>query len=168
MGKRYADMTPEQKAVHLARNRAWEKANPEKSRPAAAARLNRLRAKNPERFLLYAAKARAKAAGIEFSLSEADVSIPATCPILGIALLRSVVEREAGSPSLDRRDNSRGYVPGNVEVISWRANKLKGDAEVSELRAIADWLDRRHDRAHISDGPSAVAPHPYSGAVPPQ
>lgn len=41
---------------------------------------------------------------------------------------------QASSPSLDRIDNRMGYVPGNVWVISWKANRMKSDASMEELR----------------------------------
>lgn len=46
-------------------------------------------------------------------------------------------------PSLDRLDSTRGYVRGNVAVISWRANKLKNSARVEELERIAAWMRAR-------------------------
>lgn len=47
---------------------------------------------------------------------------------------------EDGSPSLDRVDNTRGYVPGNVLVISWKANQIKSNATLAELESIVAWL----------------------------
>ena len=44
------------------------------------------------------------------------------------------------SPSIDRIDPEGGYVPGNVVVISWRANQLKLDGNAHELRLIAEWV----------------------------
>jgi hypothetical protein len=41
--------------------------------------------------------------------------------------------------SLDRRDNSLGYISGNVFIISLRANMLKSDGTPDEHRAIAKW-----------------------------
>lgn len=40
------------------------------------------------------------------------------------------------SPSLDRLDSSKGYVKGNVRVISKRANQLKNNATVEEMRMV--------------------------------
>jgi hypothetical protein len=40
--------------------------------------------------------------------------------------------------SLDRIDHQKGYVPGNVRVISLRANLLRKDITPEELRALAD------------------------------
>ncbi|WP_145960516.1 hypothetical protein [Novosphingobium meiothermophilum] len=45
----------------------------------------------------------------------------------------------ANSPSLDRIEPELGYVPGNTIVISNRANRLKSDATIDELRAIASF-----------------------------
>jgi hypothetical protein len=42
------------------------------------------------------------------------------------------------SPSLDRIDPTKGYVKGNVWIVSHRANAIKGDATHDELKAIAE------------------------------
>jgi hypothetical protein len=42
-------------------------------------------------------------------------------------------------PTLDRWDNAKGYVPGNVFVISWRANRIKWDCSLVELEAVAKY-----------------------------
>lgn len=39
--------------------------------------------------------------------------------------------------SVDRIDNTKGYVPGNVIVVSYRANRIKSDADTTELLKIA-------------------------------
>ena len=87
-------------------------------------------------------KHRAKKKGIEFTITEDDIHIPTHCPILGIELRRSPRGFADASPALDRIYNTKGYVPGNVHVISTRANRLKSDASIEELRAIVDYLDR--------------------------
>jgi hypothetical protein len=50
---------------------------------------------------------------------------------------------EDNLPTLDRVDPVCGYVPGNVWVISWRANRLKQDASLDELRMLARALEER-------------------------
>jgi hypothetical protein len=81
--------------------------------------------------LLQQAKWRAKTLGRDFDLTEDDLEIPEVCPVLGLPM---------SSPSLDRVDNSKGYVRGNIKVISKRANLLKRDAEAWELEAIARYM----------------------------
>lgn len=97
---------------------------------------------NYARRLLYAARKRAKTKGIEFNLTLEDIAIPEYCPALGLRLepVRGMTGHDA-SPSLDRIDNSKGYVKGNVTVLSFRANTLKNNATPAELRAIADFID---------------------------
>lgn len=80
-----------------------------------------------EKQLIYAARARAKRKGLEFDITEADVLVPTHCPILGIPLFKVGCKQTDNSPSIDRRDNNKGYIKGNVWVISYRANHLKGD-----------------------------------------
>jgi hypothetical protein len=94
--------------------------------------------------MLSRAKTRAKRYGREFSLTARDVVIPDVCPALGIPLVIHV-GRGGGrddSPTLDRVDNEKGYVPGNVAVISAKANRIKSNATAEEIRKVADWLDR--------------------------
>lgn len=102
---------------------------------------------DPVLYLLARARGRAKKKGLPFLLTRADVLIPDTCPILGVPLTVATGQfrgaRVGGAPdsmSLDRIDNSKGYVPGNVAVISWRANALKGSATLQELECIVEWL----------------------------
>jgi hypothetical protein len=93
--------------------------------------------------MLIRSRARAKKLGLEFNLEESDLIIPSVCPVLGIPLYFSNTGKKGATdntPTLDRVDNSKGYVKGNVFVISSRANILKRDAEEWELRAIADYM----------------------------
>lgn len=106
-------------------------------------RVTYLRKTRPERFMLIRSRARAKKLGLEFNLEESDLIIPSVCPVLGIPLYFSNTGKKGATdntPTLDRVDNSKGYVKGNVFVISSRANILKRDAEEWELRAIADYM----------------------------
>jgi hypothetical protein len=52
------------------------------------------------------------------------------------------MDKNRTAASLDRIKNSRGYVPGNVLVISLRANLLKGQATLAELQKIAAFFGR--------------------------
>lgn len=91
--------------------------------------------------MLANAKARAAKAGVPFALTRADIVIPTHCPVLGIELVRRIGRKGGAdsSPSLDRVIPSLGYVPGNVVVVSRRANRIKTDATTEELEAVADF-----------------------------
>ena len=85
------------------------------------------------------AKIRAKAKGLPFTITTKDIVIPDVCPVLGVPLTRpDGTSRGPGpyTPSLDRIVPELGYVPGNVRVISYRANRIRNDATIEELEAV--------------------------------
>ncbi|CBV65221.1 hypothetical phage protein, partial [Salmonella phage Vi06] len=92
-------------------------------------------------------KSWAKTRGIEFTLdAEYLESIwTGVCPILGLAL--NVPMRDAkGSGSLntahlDRFDPKKGYIKGNVTWVSGRANRIKYDATLEELKSLVSWME---------------------------
>lgn len=108
----------------------------------SAERTRRYREKNVEARLWSSAKMRAKTLGLPFNLDVSDIIVPSHCPVLGILIDPSYRRRSENSPSIDRAIPSLGYVSGNVVVISWRANRLKSDASVDELRRIASYYEQ--------------------------
>jgi len=90
--------------------------------------------------LISGAKRRAKKRGMEFNITKEDLHMPSVCPILGIPLSVGENGHHHGSPSIDRIDSTKGYVKGNVHIISWRANALKNNATIEELLAIALYM----------------------------
>lgn len=94
------------------------------------------------RAILRAARQRAVKSGIDINIGVEDIVIPLVCPVLGIPLAKSKRVASSNSPSLDRIDPKKGYVKGNIWVISHRANTLKSDATARELIAVADALIR--------------------------
>jgi hypothetical protein len=104
---------------------------------------NKFRKREPETVLFFAARRRARELGLPFDITPQDVVIPTTCPVLGIPLAVGTGSACDSSPSLDRVIPALGYVRGNVEVMSFRANSLKRDATAAELRAVAKWLETR-------------------------
>lgn len=96
-----------------------------------------------KRDLVHAARSRAKRKALAFSLSVEDIHWPDRCPALGITLDYGPKGRRGGelnSPSLDRVDPDKGYVPENVRVVSRLANTIKSSAESWAIRKVADWL----------------------------
>ena len=80
----------------------------------------------------------------EFSIEFEDLIWPTYCPILGIKLEYSSAfdQKVEGSLSFDRIDSSKGYIKGNVQIISWRANRIKNNGTAEEHRKIADYIDK--------------------------
>jgi hypothetical protein len=99
-------------------------------------------------YMLTAARARANRSGVPFDLMPGDILIPEVCPILGIPLAIGAKKAGPCSPSLDRIKPGLGYVPGNIQVISSRANTLKRDATPQELLAFADWVHKIYGRVN--------------------
>ncbi len=93
-------------------------------------------AKDPRYKMLSSAKLRAKAAGRECTVVLQDIVIPEFCPLLGIKIILGTRQVKNNSPTLDRKDSTKGYVPGNVWVISWRANRIKADATLDEIKLL--------------------------------
>lgn len=91
------------------------------------------RIQKPTYPILERARGRAKRANLPFNLSRQSIVIPASCPVLGMPL-KLGASRCDSSPSLDRIIPSLGYVEGNVRVISDRANRLKSDQTLDQLR----------------------------------
>lgn len=92
---------------------------------------------------MIAARQRAKKSGLACTITEGDLLIPPVCPVLGVPMQRTAYRQGSNSPSLDRLDNSLGYIPGNVRVISWRANRIKGDATVEEVEKVLAYMKGR-------------------------
>lgn len=97
--------------------------------------------------LLLAAKRRARDTGVACHLTVDDVraALPddGRCPALGIPLVVGDGVQHDASPSLDRLNNAWGYEPGNIAVLSLRANRAKGDLTAAELERIAAWMRER-------------------------
>ena len=110
----------------------------------------------PEFALYEAARANAKKCGVPFSLTLSHIKAiwPADgkCPILGVKLERRVggPGPQRQSPSLDRLEPWKGYIPGNVAVISYKANLLKNDETYPEVFfRLGKWLQQQQENANV-------------------
>lgn len=148
------------KAAARKRSREWYARNPEKAQASA----NKWRQENPDKVkaqktewmkipenrvshILGQAKRRALSSALDFDITIDDLlPLPAICPVLGVPInyqgtgARGFVNN---SPSIDRIDSSKGYVKGNVQIISWRANRIKSDATLSELEQLVQYMRER-------------------------
>jgi len=96
--------------------------------------------KTTEYKMLARAKSRAKKNNLPFNLELDDIVIPEKCPLLGIKIESTEVRNSPNNPSLDRIIPEKGYIKGNVWVISNRANTLKNDATLQELELLVENL----------------------------
>lgn len=87
-------------------------------------------------YIIRNSKYMARRRGIYFDLQYTDFELPECCPILGIKLeYGSGVDGNAPQhATLDRIDNSKGYVPGNVMVVSRLANAMKNSATFEQIQ----------------------------------
>lgn len=98
---------------------------------------------SPEMYLYNSAKHNAYRRGTDSSLRPEDIVIPKVCPVFGIPLYRQKGARSDNSPSIDRLDNTKGYTKDNIWIISWKANKLKGEGSLQELEALVAAMRRQ-------------------------
>lgn len=99
--------------------------------------------------LLVAARSNARVAGREFRIRIDDV-LPAfergVCQRSGIPF--TFPDGKSGTrafaPSLDRIDNSKGYIPGNVQVVLWMYNRAKGRDRDADVLRMARALVKQH------------------------
>lgn len=103
------------------------------------------------RIMLNNTRLRAARKKVPFELiavRELLASPPKTCPILGLVLQAGGKGHQGpgeSSATIDRRIPMKGYVAGNMDILSRRANYIKQDATTAEVRAVADWLEFYED-----------------------
>jgi hypothetical protein len=123
------------KEIAKERVKEYQLRDPEKHK----IRQKNYRDSHKDKLWIGAAKQRAKEKGLDFSINEDDVVVPEFCPILGIPLFRIGKKHSDNSPSIDRIDSTKGYIKGNVQVLSHKANILKNSATLSELIFLGEW-----------------------------
>lgn len=85
--------------------------------------------------------------GQKFRVKFDDIHFPDHCPISGVQLDYTAVvrsnkrgRRKENAPVLDLRDPNKGWVPGNVCVLSWRSSRIKSNGSADMHRRIADFM----------------------------
>lgn len=97
------------------------------------------------RRMKYSSHGRAKKDGITWSLTLQDIRTiwpkDNCCPIFGTPFTSGRLQPD--SPTIDRVRNDVGYVPGNIAIISLRANIIKSaEHDPNSIRKVADWLEK--------------------------
>jgi hypothetical protein len=96
------------------------------------------------KMLINASKQRAVKKQIEHCITVEDLKEiypkDGCCPVFGFKLKFGNAGFREHSPSIDRIDSSKGYTKDNIQILSWRANRLKTDATVEELEMLLSYL----------------------------
>lgn len=88
----------------------------------------------PEGRILYRTYDNHQRLGYTFNLTIDDIKIPKCCPYLNIELTTDPKDyKEPNYATPDRINSSKGYVKGNIEIISMKANKMKSIASQEQL-----------------------------------
>lgn len=94
--------------------------------------------------LLNASRQRSKKKSRENNLTIQDIkdAFPkdGLCPIFGTKLVFGDAGFREDSPSIDRIDSTKGYTKDNIQIISWKANRIKKNASIEELELILSYM----------------------------
>lgn len=102
---------------------------------------NKKARENQEYRLYNSCKGNAKRKNIEFNIEIGDIIIPECCPIFGWKLTNISGEgRVKTNASIDRVDSSKGYIKGNIVIMSDLANRMKQNATEEELVLFAEGI----------------------------
>lgn len=87
-------------------------------------------------------KAQAKLKGIQFNITKDDVEWVSICPILELKIDYYTENfRKDGTASFDRKDPNKGYVKGNVFIISNLANMRKSDLNLHQIERLYNYVN---------------------------
>lgn len=94
------------------------------------------------KYLVKAARVRARKLKVPCNLKYGDIIVPTHCPILGIELAKNIGSMGNNSATIDRIVPEIGYVKENIIIISCKANRAKANLTIQELRKIADFYEK--------------------------
>lgn len=99
-------------------------------------------------------KASAKAQGIKWDLEIDDLDWPKICPYLDVELNYQSDDKADNVASLDKIIPEKGYIKGNVQIISNLANRMKSSASVDQMLKFAKNTSLIHGGIFIEQAPS--------------
>ena len=98
---------------------------------------------HPKVRLVNFAKHRAKINNLPFNITADDFEFPEYCPVLNIKLELGKKKLHDASPTLDRIIPELGYVKGNVKVISYKANRIKNNGSLKDLKLVVQYMESK-------------------------
>jgi hypothetical protein len=93
---------------------------------------------NLEKIILNRAKSRANKNKIDFNLTIEDIVIPEKCPIFQKSFIYG---HHDWAPSIDRIISKKGYIKGNIIIISNKANIIKNNATAEEILKVGNFYN---------------------------
>lgn len=93
--------------------------------------------------LLESTRTNARRVGCENTITIDDLDLPEKCPVLGLDLDYELFKGHgpmANRPTVDRLNPALGYVPGNVRVISHKANRFKNNMTLEEAELVLKYM----------------------------
>jgi hypothetical protein len=114
--------------------------------------------------ILKGVRKRAKKRKLEFSLRTKDIKklLSSNCPILGIKYELNKTGLKWGnkegqnnwatSLSVDRIDNNKGYIQGNIILVSSMANAIKNQATPDQIQKVATFYKKLYNEKGITYG----------------
>ena len=115
-------------------------------------RKNNYRIRNVAQDILTKTRGQARVKNLEFNLELEDILVPTHCPYLKIPIVRKLgAGRQWDAPSIDRIDSTKGYIKGNIQIISDLANRMKSNATQEQLLQFAFSVIEMHRQNQIQD-----------------
>lgn len=105
--------------------------------------MNEIEKRKAAQYLARNSRTRAKKAGILHTIRWTDIVIPDRCPIMDEEFWPVLGQQTPMSVTIDRKDSTQGYIPGNVWVISLAANLAKNRLSLEQLKRLVDLLERK-------------------------
>lgn len=96
------------------------------------------------------ARARAKKFNLDFNIEESDIIVPEYCPVYGMKL-EIGLDNMSNSPCIDRIDNTKGYIKGNIVIVSSKANRVKGHGTLEEHQKIYEFYENLENKLVYED-----------------
>lgn len=130
-----------------AKERAWYHKNRDKEITSMQRYRKNLKETNYFKYFIMNKKKTMMRAGIPWDLDENYLRelFTGVCPVFGCAI-HAGGAKDDYKAELDRLIPSKGYVRGNVRWISSRANRLKSDASIGELKKILKYMEEQIGR----------------------
>ena len=100
--------------------------------------------------MVYDAKERAKKKNMDFNLVKKDIHFPEVCPVFNIKLEHGRKDWK-NSPTIDRIDNTKGYLIDNCIVVSCLANTIKNSATPKQILKVGNFYKKLYKEKGIKD-----------------